>query len=231
MDPATRLLLARTATLLSEGPQEQVQAQLLNSEATAHGILVAPSGRALGVGARGDSESFGKALAALLADLTDPQTVRMWLSLGMFAGWKNLQWEMVLGEPTWLLASVRGLTESQVRAILHGESVPDGVIEQAVQGADGPLGIGVYNDGVRGTTLLIQLEGQDRVLKWPDPAWERHPGLTGPQLVDWQLAQGFEDASGRVGQLIGFLGGPPAERRWRPDVVTESCTYSWWHDA
>ena len=230
MDPATRLLLARTATFLDEGPHEAMLSRLLDGGAEQHGILAAPTGRALGVGGRGNSEQFGRTVAAILGELTDGATVRMWLSIGMFANWQDSQFEMVLGKPTWLMARVGGLTVDHVRAVLHGESVPPDALEQAVRDAEGTLGIGVFNDGVRGSTLVVQVNHEDRVLKWPDPAWERHPGLSGPQLVDWQLEQGFEDVSGRVGQLSGFLGGPPDERRWRSDILHDSCTYVWWAD-
>ncbi len=214
------LAMVRHLTHVPEGPEDQVLAALVRGGAEKVGLMCRPSGRCLGVAVQGRGAALTEAISRQLGALLDDRAASQFRALAHFNGHVDLEFELLLGEPSWVRAGIRREDGEALDVVLAGEGVPDA--ERARVLAGRPRGVALVASVERGYGLLVSglhdavpsgLEGLvegpavvEHVAGWPDVAWVRQPGVSGTELVDLGLRYdpGPEMAR-RLGALHGAL--------------------------
>ena len=206
----------------------EVAEALIKGGATSVGYLYHAGGLAYGFSAEGEGEEFGNAVYNVVEDMTEKKVAEQFLVFAKNTGWKNIQFEIVFGEVSWIRAGAAGVTAAQVRTLLKtriqvqeewDRVLADGLSGGTVEGlfvyiskkggfeAAIPVTVKdlpeeVDEDDVL-NTVFVQVE---RYSGWPDLVWVRRPGLTELEMVDWQTARGFDkDDAGRLGTVHGII--------------------------
>ena len=179
------LAMVRHLTQVPEGPEDQVLAALVRGGAEKVGLMCRPSGRCLGVAVQGRGAALTEAISRQLGALLDDRAVSQFRALAHFNGHVDLEFELLLGEPSWVRAGIRREDGEAIDAVLAGEGVPEAERARVLGGR--PRGVALVASVERGYGLLVSglhdtvpsgLEGLvegpalvERVAGWPDVAW------------------------------------------------------------
>mgnify|MGYP000930948872 CR=1 FL=1 len=234
---AERLGRLLALTPVPAGPLPGLLAPLLAAGAASLGYAIEPAGRAFGVLATGQGPAFAACLEGIVGELLDPKAAGSMHALASVCPGGTLRLEVVLGEPSWLRAGVRGIDAGSAREILRLEGFAT-QLDRALKSEGGSelLGLDLHSDGrspwavaavhrlAPAPTAPAQASATrligTRFLGAPLPdELRRGGGLEGRALFDWLAENGGLRAGmgERLGVVQAELGAEqPDELRWIP---------------
>jgi hypothetical protein len=236
-----RLDLLRNETRLPPGPFAEVQDRLLRTPGAHLGYAISPRGRALGLVATGSGEALADTVSAILTELTDARTAKMFRTLANLQGHNGLHLEIVLGAPSHVRAGVRDIDDLRARVVLDEEGFP--VSERGrLLGQGKVVGLDVVSDGVHASTLVVVSEEEvdgpgltgahrvhvSRYAGQPHLLTVRRTGLEDRALIDWIVAVGAsgDGAARRLGGVHGTMEARgPDEIGWTQGALADSIVF------